>query len=174
MKEGGTLSTFLSFYNQCSIIYYTKYLISVRAHHFQIGVSTNSKPTVFLIDLTSSVWHIQQNKRSDEPTNHPVIHITIMKGTVENLMAGSRWQHIHLETPAGLSTPNKIMQNVFVAGNFNVHFKNENNSANLPSQNNAECFQCTCFAVLIKTTGREPLFPDEHAYSFLHVSYNNW
>jgi hypothetical protein len=53
------------------------------------------------------------------------------------------------------------MQNVFDNGNFNVHFKNENISANLPCQNNAECFRRACFAVPIETAGRDPQFPDE-------------
>jgi hypothetical protein len=55
------------------------------------------------------------------------------------------------------------MQNVFIASNFNMHFKNENISANLPCRNNAECFRRACFAVLIETAGGEPRFPDENA-----------
>ena len=57
----------------------------------------------------------------------------------------------------------KIMQkqNVFGTSNFNVHFKNENISANIPCQNNAEYFRHTCFAVLIETARREPQLPVE-------------
>jgi hypothetical protein len=57
----------------------------------------------------------------------------------------------------------KKMQNVFVACCFNLHFENKNISANLPCQNNAECFRRACFAMPVKTTGREPHFLDEDA-----------
>ena len=145
MKEGETLSTFLSLYNQCSIIYYTKYLISVRAHHFQIGVSTNSKPhSIFdwsnLLCLTHSteqkIWWIHKSSRN--LYYHYEAYCRKFNGWVEMTAHSSR-------------NPSRAPDS---------------------QQNNAECFQCTCFAVLAKTTGREPLFPDEHAYSFLRVSYN--
>ena len=56
----------------------------------------------------------------------------------------------------------KIMLNVFTASNCNVYFKNENISENLPCRNNSECFHGACFALPIKTAGREPRFPDEN------------
>ena len=73
---------------------------------------------------------------------------------------------IHLETrlPALWFWGVEIKQNVFDASNLNVHFKNENISANIPCQNNPECFRWACFAVPIKTARPESWFLDENKF----------